>query len=183
MFDAIEESDIYLAFELATEAISDIVSTVFFDRKNIKLRNSDETISLYHPCLYSHYAFLGSSLDYFFVAEYFAHLQSFSCDFLIDVPGIAFKALNDYKDSNAIERAYLICFRVYAAELAEFLFLQHAEFNPYSAFMKGSISAETVISKTVVNLQIALVRSILEEFGEYNIVVSQYKEAILAQLQ
>lgn len=102
------------------------------------------------------------------VAEYYAALQSFNSDFSIHLPSVAATAIESHRKCDKLRDALEINKgRLSAYELCEFLFVEHADLNPYLNFMRGHLSAYTVVSLAVINLQLSLATELLRETSEF----------------
>lgn len=146
--------DLWEAISIAGVLVQEMVESI-----NCEPYHSDTR--RYHPYMYSHFALLMSKEDKRVTADYYAYLQSFASDFEMSLPETAAAAIAAFSSSNQVENALNSHTRTGVAEVAEYLFIQNAELNPYLCFMRGHFSAYTVIAMVVVNLQLALAHELL----------------------
>lgn len=123
----------------------------------------------YHPYIYSHFALMTGKDDGRVIADYYAYLQSFVHDFEMSLPEIASAAISSFNTSGQVEAIVESHKHTGAVEMSDYLFIQNAEINPYLCFMRGHLSAYTVVTLVVVNLQLALAYELLnssDSFGK-----------------
>lgn len=163
MYDSVKSivvDDLIQALDLAGQMVQDAIERVncYLPKMRPGLESHRQH---YHPYLYSHFALITGKDDGRVVADYYAYLQSFVHDFEVSLPELASTAIATFKESGKAEAILHSHRHTGVVEMAEYLFIQHAEMNPYLCFMRGHLSAYTVVTLVVVNLQLALAYELL----------------------
>ena len=153
---------ILLAGELVQDAIERVNCYLPKMRPGLELHRQH-----YHPYMYAHFALITGKDDGRVIADYYAYLQSFVHDFEISLPELASTAIATYRTSGKVAEALNSKVKMTPVAMAEYLFIQHAEMNPYLCFMRGHLSAYTVVTLAVVNLQLALAYELLNNTASF----------------
>lgn len=177
--------DLHQALDMAGRRVQSVVERInmFLPRmrSSIQAFRSD---SIYLPRVHAHFQFVANKSEIFAISEYYAHLQSFVYDFEFPFTEIACEAVSSFAESGKADNMLMLMHRYSALEAAEALFIKHAELNPYLCFMRGQMSANTVVMLAVNNLQIALAFDLLNQTSVHGntILSSTYQGSIETRL-
>lgn len=123
---------------------------------------------LSHNTDYRHYAnahfnLITQNCDIQVVAKYYAVLQSFSNDFSMHLTTVAEESIAGFDPIAQHAKLFKCHVGATAYDLSDYLFIEHAELNPYLAFTRGHLSAYTVVNAAVINLVLALTCDMVQQ--------------------
>lgn len=156
--------DLHIALDLAGRLVQETIERVnmYLPRMRPLATFPNRNDSIYLPMIHSHYDFIAHKTNLHSTVQYYAYLQSFVYDFQIGLTEIACEAISGYIKSNKAEEMLVSLHRYHTVEVADALFHQNSEINPYFCFMRGHLSAYTVVNLAVTNLQLALAFDLLD---------------------
>lgn len=164
----------FQAIDIAGDVVCDTI-----ERINMYLPKLVEH-SAYRSYIQVHFDFLANRIDPHNVARYYSVLQSFMCDFQMSVNTIAREAVQGYRKSSDLVSPDSQVMASSAVDLLDHLFIKNAELNPYLCFSRGHLSAYTVASLAIVNLQLALAYELLHQTNVHGdtFLATTYKESV-----
>lgn len=150
-------TDVHQAIELSTVVVLDTI-----DRVNMYIPKLARLVE-YNYYTQTHYEFLASDGDLNCAARYYAVLQSFSNDFMFSLPQASKEAIEIFNCNGAVRDALEANRgKLSHEELVHHLFIVNGDMNPYLMFMRGHLSATTVVNCAVVNLVLSLAEQLLK---------------------
>lgn len=185
MVEPIVVDDLHQALDMAGRRVQSVIESINMILS--RMRSSFQAFrseSVYLPRVHSHFEFVAHKSEVWSVAEYYAHLQSFIYDFELSLTELACEAVSSFAESGKAGDMLMIHHRYNTVEAANALFIKHSELNPYLCFMRGQMSANTVVVLAVNNLQIALAFDLLNQTSLHGntILSSTYEGAIKTSL-
>ena len=145
------------SIELSGELVLQVVTRI--DYVLSKLSHSTD----YRYYAASHFNLITEGYDVAVVAKYYAVLQSFSNDFSMHLTTVAEESIASFKPFTQHSKLFKCHAGASAYDLSDYLFIEHAELNPYLAFTRGHLSAYTVVNTAVINLVLALTCQMVQQ--------------------